>query len=468
MKENKSNEQSESNPFKRVLGLPTGILLVAGIMIGSGTFKKIVPMSRALHSETYILLAWIIAGLITMFGAFTYAGLATMTMQTGGVYEYLRLIYGKFIAFLFGWSIFTIVGSGAIAALAFVFAQSVGTLITLPEPLYAFKDISIGHAVFPFADSGIKILAVLTIALLTWINYGGIKQGGSLNNIVTTAKIAGILLLIVSGLLHSGQTANVLAIKAPVVNQGSGALLSGLFGAMLSAFWAYDGWANITFVTGEIKNPQRNVPFAIIGGVGIAMTLYVLLNYAYMHVMNLDQLSGIGGGKIAAAEVAGILMGHTGKVVVAILIMICTFGALNGCIISYPRVYFRMAQEHVFFKNAGNVHPSFRTPHVSLIYSAGWSAVLVCSGTFDQITDLVIFASFAFFALAAFGLIRMKIKGVIRSKVIGYPVIPVILILFCVALVINTIVIQTEASIMGMVLILSGVPLYLFFDYKYR
>jgi APA family basic amino acid/polyamine antiporter len=143
-------ENQPGTDFKRVLGLPTGILLVAGIMIGSGVFKKIVPMAQTLDNGPYILLGWLIAGIITMFGAFTYAGLATMTTQTGGVYEYLRLIFGNFISFLFGWTIFTIIGSGAIAALSFVFAQSVNTLITLPEPLYAFKDISIGHVFFPF------------------------------------------------------------------------------------------------------------------------------------------------------------------------------------------------------------------------------------------------------------------------------------------------------------------------------
>jgi APA family basic amino acid/polyamine antiporter len=463
---NTTTETSKAH-LKQVLGLPTGILLVAGIMIGSGVFKKIVPMSQTLNSESYILMAWIIAGIITMFGAFTYAGLATMTTQTGGVYEYLRLIYGNFIAFLFGWTIFTIVGSGAIAALSFVFAQSVNTLIPLPDPLYAFKDISIGHAIFPFADSGIKTLAVLTIALLTWVNYRGVNKAGILNNIVTSAKILGILLLIVSGLLYTGHPVVTTTVKTAVIHSQGAALFSGLFGAMLSALWAYDGWANITFVTGEIKNPKRNIPLAIIGGVGIAMTLYVLLNYAYMKVLSVSQLALLGSNKIAAAEVAGILMGKTGSVIIAVLIMVCTFGALNGCIISYPRVYFRMAQENVFFKKAANVHPTFSTPHVALLYSAIWSVILVCSGTFDQITNLVIFASYAFFALATWGLVKMKLKKVITSKVIGYPVIPFIIILFCIALVINTIITQTEASIIGLLLILSGVPLYLYFKNKY-
>jgi len=462
MNENQTDKHTETPQLKQVLSLPTGILLVAGIMIGSGVFKKIVPMSQALHSETYILLAWIIGGVITMFGAFTYAGLATMTTQTGGVYEYLRLIYGDFIAFLFGWTIFTIVGSGAVAALSFVFAQSVNTLLPLPELLSSFKNIGIGDSIFPFADSGIKMLAVLTIIVLTWVNYKGVSKAGALNNVVTSAKILGILLLIISGFLYSGHP--VVVKGTEVVQPPTGAaLFSGLFGAMLSALWAYDGWANITFVTGEIKNPKRNIPLAIVGGVGIAMTLYVLLNYAYMKVLPVSQLALLGSNKIAAAEIAGIIMGKPGVIIIAVLIMTCTFGALNGCIISYPRVYFRMAQEKVFFKKAALIHPDYRTPHISLLYSAIWSIILVCSGTFDQITNLVIFASYAFFALATWGLIRMKIKGVIKSKVIGYPVIPVIIILFCIALTINTIITQPLASIMGLLLILSGAPFYWYF-----
>jgi APA family basic amino acid/polyamine antiporter len=439
------DQPTKPEEFQRVLGLPTGILLVAGIMIGSGVFKKIVPMAQALPTPTYILAAWIVAGIITMFGAFTYAGLARMTTETGGVYEYLRLIYGDFISFLFGWSVFTIVGSGAVAALAFVFAQSVNTLIPLP-----------------LGGWGIKILAVLTIAFLTWFNCRGIKKGSILNNIVTSAKVLGILLLIVAALLYTGHSQQV-AVVHPPMHLDNTALLSGFFGAMLSALWAYDGWANITFVTGEIKNPQLNVPYAIIGGVGIAMILYVLLNYGYMHVLPPDRLAQLDTDKIAAAEVAGVLMGRAGVVTIAVLIMTCTFSALNGTIISYPRVYFRMARENVFFKNAGKIHPTSLAPHIALIYSAIWSAVLVCSGTFDQITDLIILASYAFFGLAAFGLVRMKVKRRITSKVIGYPVIPWIIILFCAALVINTFITQPRASLRGLLLILSGVPFYLFF-----
>jgi len=453
--------------LRRVLGLPTAVLLVAGIMIGSGVFKKIVPMAQALPSESLLIAAWIAAGIITMFGAFTYAGPATMTTESGGVYEYLRLIYGDFISYLFGWSTFMIFGCGALAALAFVFAQSVNTLTPLP-----------------LAGWGIKILAVLTIAALTGFNCRGIKKGGVLNNIVTTAKICGILLLIIAALIYSGspvplpQPAPIALPPSPGIPLPSpsaplppspsiplhdAGLLSGFIGAMLSALWAYDGWANITFITGEIRNPKRNVAYAIFGGVGIAMTLYVLLNYGYMRVLSLDRLAGLGQDKIAAAEVAGALMGKAGTVTISVLIMACTFSALNGCIISYPRVYFRMARENVFFRAAGKVHPVTRTPNVSLILSAGWSAVLICTGTFDQITNLIVFASYGYFGLAAFGVVRMKKKGRITARVIGYPVIPWVIILFCATLMINTILTQPRDSFIGLLLIFSGVPLYLYF-----
>ncbi len=455
-------------PLKRVLGLPTGILLVAGLMIGSGVFKKIAPMSATLMSEPYILSAWIIAGIFTMLGAFMLAGLATTTTASGGVYEYLRLSVGNFFSFLFGWTAFTILGSGSIAALAFVFAQSFNTLVHLPDPLHSLQDVSIGNVIFPFASSGIKIVAVIFIWLLTWLNYRGTKNGGILNNIVTTAKIAGILLLIVLGLFYSNAAvvdkANAIA---PIQYSGT-ALFSALFGAMLSAFWAYDGWSNISFVTGEIQNPKRNVPIAIIAGVAIAMTLYVLLNYAFMRVLPLNQLAAIGEDNIAAAVVAGALMGKTGTVVISILIMVSTFGALNACIIVYPRIYFRMAQENFFFKNVANVHPVFRTPYVSLIWSMLWSIVLVVTGTFDILTNLVIFAGFFFYVLLAWGLFRMKRNGAMTAKVIGYPVLPVVIFLFSLALIVNTVMVQPQQSLTGMALVLSGVPFYFYFKKKYN
>ncbi len=423
-------------------------------------------MSAMLMSEPYILAAWIIAGIITMLGAFMLAGLATTTTESGGVYEYLRLSVGNFFSFLYGWTVFTIIGCGSIAALAFIFSQSLNTLIHIYDPLRSLEKVSIGDFIFPFASSGVKMIAVIAICLLTWVNYRGTKNGGVLNNIVTTAKILGITLLIVLGLLYSNPSAIHEANTSTSVHFSNTELFSALFGAMLSAFWAYDGWANISFVTGEIKNPKRNVGIAIVAGLSIAMVLYVLLNYAFMQVLPLSRLAAVGENNIAAAVVAESLMGKAGTIVISIIIAISTFGALNACIIVYPRIYFRMAQENFFFKNVANVHPVFQTPYVALIWSMAWSSVLVVSGTFDLLTNLVIFAGFFFYILLALGLIRMKRKKMITTKVIGHPVTSIIIILFSLALIINTVIVQTKQSIIGLVLVLSGVPVYYYFKNK--
>lgn len=455
-------------PLKRVLGLTTGILLVAGIMIGSGVFKKIAPMSAMGLNETYILGAWIVAGIITMFGAFTIAGLATMTIEAGGVYEYLRIIYGNFLSFLFGWTCFTIIGSASIAALAFIFSQSVNTLFQIPDALYAFKAFSIVDFIYPFANSGVKIFAITSIVVLTWLNYRGTKKGATLNNIVTSAKIFGILLLIFLGLFFSTPNTVISAVTPDKTDLAGVALLSAFFGAMLSAFWAYDGWVTVSYLAGEIKNPKRNVPIAIITGAGIVMILYVLVNYAYMKSLPLNELAAIGENNIAAATMAGKIMGKTGTILIALLIMTSTFGALNAIIIAYPRLYYRMAQENVFFKKAAYVHPAFHTPYIALLYSMLWSCVLVITGTFDLLTDMVIFAGFLFYGLLAWGLIKMKRKGIITSKVIGYPVVPVIIILFSSALIVNTVIVQLKQSAIGILLVLSGVPFYFYFKSKKR
>jgi basic amino acid/polyamine antiporter, APA family len=457
------NQDRSRIPLKRVIGLPTSILLVAGIMIGSGAFKKIAPMAQSLMSEPYILIAWFVAGVITIFGAFTYSGLASMTNQTGGIYEYMRLIYGDFVAYLLGWTYFTIVGTGAIAALAYVFSQSADALFHFPSLLPSLQDISIAHFIYPFRGLSVKILAMTMIILLTGLNIRGVKNAGILNNVVTGAKILGIFILITGGVLYMGEPVKMLTGAGSFHPLTGTALFSGFFGALLSALWAYDGWANITFVTGEIKNPERNLPYAIIGGVGIATLLYVSLNYVYMKVLPVEQLASIPEHKIAAAVVSETLFGRAGASLIVVLILTCTFGALNGCIISYPRISFRMAQEKVFFKRAAYVHPVFKTPYISLIYSCIWSCMLVITGTFDQITNLVVFSGYLFFGLAAAGLIKMKMQKKITKKVIGYPVIPVIIILFSLILVINTLIVNARATLLGLLLMFLGLPFYFWF-----
>ena len=450
-------------PLRRNLGLTTGILMVAGIVIGSGVFKKIAPMSAALMNRNYILLAWLLAGVITLLGAFTIAGLATLTDESGGMYEYLRLSFGDFFSFISGWTAFFIAGSGGIAALAFVFAESVNYLVPLPGIFASWQNISLGHLIYPFASGGVKTLAVLTIILLTWVNILGTKKGGNLNNVLTGAKILGIVLLIAAGLSFTHH----LPVTNPVTTSHTNTnMISAVLAAMLSAFWAYDGWFLVGNISGEIKNPKRNVPISFVAGVSICIVLYLLVNDAYMHVLPLSKLASTGEDNIAALDVARAISGNIGVVAIAVLIAVCTFGAVNAVIITYPRLYYRMAQEKFFPKNFSFVHPRFRTPYLGLIYSGIWSCVLVISGTFDVLTNLIIFTEFFFSALFGIALIKMKRNGKIKAKVILYPFSPIVLILFSLALVINTFFVQPLQSMVGLLFMLTGIPVY--FYYKKR
>lgn len=451
----------------RALGLFTATLLVAGIMIGSGVFKKIVPTAQTGLSESWILFAWVLAGIITMLGALNVAGLSSLTVESGGVYEYLRLSFGNLFSFLFGWTDFTIIGTASVAALSFIFSHTINSLVPLPNPLEHLAHISIANFIYPFADSGIKILAISTIVLLTWVNYKGVKESGVVNNIVTSAKILGILILIVIGLFYVSPN-TPFTINDFEKNYQGGSFFAAFFLVMLNVLWAYDGWLDISFITGEIKNPKRNVPLAILVGVSIAMFLYVLINYAYMHVLSLDELAAVSANNIGAAAVAERILGNSGQTLIIILIMVSVFGTLNAVILSHTRIYFRMAQEKYFFRKADGVHPKNKTPHIALLYTLGWSCVLVMSGTFDILTEMVIFANFMFYGLLAIAFIKMKRKGRITSNVFGYPFVQIAIILFSLTLIINTTLTQPRQSLIGFALVLSGIPFYYFFTWRNR
>lgn len=462
--EKNNGKEPEETGLRRVLNAPTAILVVAGTMIGAGVFKKIVPMAGMGLSQTYILLAWVTAGLITLLGAFTFAGLSKLTTASGGAYEYLRICFNNMIAFLLGWACFVIIGSGAIAALAFIFAQSINALLAIPNPMHQWSSISIAHFIYPFSDSGIKIIAVLSILLLTWYNYLGVKKATGLNNIITAAKISGILFLMVAGIFLGNRSYIAPADTEKLA--GHAPSLTIFLGALLSAFWAYDGFSNVSAATGEIKNPKKNVAIAIVAGVCIVMVLYVLTNYAYMRTISVKQLAMLGENKIAATEVAGLLFGQAGRILISVLIVLSTFGALNVLILLYSRLYYRMAQENVFFKNASRVHAVHRTPYIALIYSMIWSSVLVISGTFDILTNIVVFSAFAFYTLLAIGLIKAKKQKLITEKVSFFPVAPFLFIVVTLVFLVNTLLTNTRQTVTGIILIASGIPFYYFFKYK--
>ena len=445
--------------LKRVLGPFTAILMVSGNMIGTGIFKKVVPMAQTGMSENLILLAWIVAGLIVLFGAFTFAGLSKLTTESGGNYEYLRVSFGNFISFLDGWGLFIIVGSGSIAAIAFIFSQSVNSLIAIPNPFQQWSHVSIAHSIYPFDSSGIKLFSVITVVLLTWFNVRGIQNSATLNTIVTSGKILGILFLILAGLILS----NPSPADVPASSIHHTSSLAIFMAAMLSAFWAYDGFTNVTAIAGEIKNPKRNIPIAIITAVTMVVILYVLINYAFMKAMPLEQLAALGENKIAATEIAAKLLGNGGAMLISIVIMLSSFGTLNIIILFYSRVYFRMAQEGVFFRSAAKIHPVYRTPGNALWYSMIWSCILILSGTFDVLTNMVIFTGFAFYMLTAVGLIILKRRKLITGKIPGYPLAPVLFILFTTISLIGILISNPTQSLAGTALLFTGVPFYYFF-----
>jgi len=421
-------------------------------------------MAQTGLSESAILMAWAGAGVISLLGAFSVGGLASLTDESGGSYEYLRLSFGKLLSFLSGWADFMIMGTGPCAALAFLFSQTIDSIAPIPNPLQSLEHVSIANFIFPFANFGVKMVAVLTLAFLTVVNCIGTRESGVINNIVTSTKIAGILALVFFGIFYSHPEGSAMPEAVSQSSSLEGVLFySAFFSAMLGALWAYDGWIYAANISGEIVDPKRNVPLSLSLGILISITLFLLANLVYMHVLPLDALRSLGENDIGAVVVIEFLAGNNGRILLLILILICVLGALNSNVISVPRKYYRMAQEGYFFQNAKRLHPRFKTPHVAFIYCLVWSSLLLISGSFDLLTDMVVFTGFVFYGLLCVALIRLKRNGTIKEKVIGYPFAPIVFLLFSATFTINTILVQPKESLLGLLLILSGVPFYYYF-----
>ncbi len=450
------------------LGLYTAVLIVISSMIGSGVFKKAAPMAVDLQSGGLLLLCWVIAGIITLIGSVTNAEVAGIIAEPGGQYVYFKQMYGKAFAFIYGWSCFSVIQSASIASIAYVFAESVNAMVLLPHLSDSLESISIFGIFYPLQSFGVKALTIVTIIFLTTANYLGVVFGGFISNFFTTLKVIGILIIIFLGLTMSGGSASNIAPlgQSSSAEYGSSlGLFGAMFAAMLGAFWAYDGWNNIGYLGGEVKNPKRNIPLALFIGVGLVMIIYLLTNFVYLYVMPVNEIIEVANREntIIAVEVMRKFMGNGGAMFISILIMISTFGTTNGTILASSRIYFAMAKDHLFFRSAGNVHPVFKTPYTSLVIQGLWSCLLVLSGTFDQLTDMLIFASFIFYGAGAFGvfILRKKFKETPRPyKAIGYPVLPMIFVLFCATLVIVTIIQNPRDAGIGLALVLSGLPFY--------
>jgi APA family basic amino acid/polyamine antiporter len=461
--------ENKKTELIRGLGLTAAVMIVAGSMIGSGIFRKPATMAGQLLSPELLIIIWILAGLITFIGALVNAELAGFIHDTGGQYVYFRKMYGDGLAFFYGWSVLAVVQTGSQAAIAYVFAEYLGYFFQYPQLPQAWQEFSVympfvGN-IHPFIDFGTKAIAIVCIIFLTTVNYLGVVFGGAVQTVVTFVKIATIILL--SALLFTfgnGSFSNIYTgFQVPSETISNLFAVIGL--ALAGAFWAYDGWNNVTFVAGEIKEPQKNVPKALLYGTLIVIGVYVLINFAFLYVLPVDVMAD---SPLVAASAAEVIFGAAGASIISIAVIISTFGALNGSLLATARVHYAMAKDKLFFSPLSKIHPKFGTPHISLLIQGIWSSVLVLSGSFDTITDYVIFAAWLFYMLGAYGVIilRKKMPGVHRPyKVWGYPYTPWIFIIFSFLFLVNTVISDSEDAAMGMILILLGLPFYLYWKY---
>ena len=463
------------------LGLFTTIAIVVGAVIGSGIFKKPAIMAGDLGSPELLLGVWVIAGILTLFGALSNAEVAGMITETGGQYVFFDKMYGSLTAYLYGWAILAVIQTGSIASITYVFAEYTEYFFVLPrfspetETSFQLFMPFVGKF-YPLKDFGVKSLTMFVIILLTFVNYLGVKYGGRVAEFFTTTKVLAMLILIIAGFMYAGGSTGNLTYDIPDFSYGELGMLGGVVAALSAAFWAFDGWNNVTYIAGEVKNPMKNIPKALIIGTLIIIFVYMLINLAYLYVLPMDVMAG---SKLVAADVADKAIGMWGGGLVAALVMISTFGTSNGTIMVSARVYFAMSRRGMFFAPFGDVSQKYHTPANALALQAVWSCALVMSGSFDDLTDMLIFVSWIFYALGAYGVIvlRKKMPDAHRPyKVPFYPYIPLAFVLVASIYVVLTLYNDISNymsgkseiinSTFGLLLVVAGLPLYYYFKYR--
>ena len=421
----------------RAMRLPDATAMVVGIIIGASIFVQPSEITRLVPTPAGIALVWVLAGVLTMVGALICAELSSAYPRTGGVYVFLRDIFGPPVGFLWGWAMLVSMHTGIIAAIAVVFARYVDYFV-------------------PVGPGGIRIVAVAAVLGLSGFNCLGILQGSRLQTIVTGAKLVAIAVLIAAGLaLTPGAHATPAAAVPPDI--GAADILL----ALVAGLFAFGGWHMVTYTAEETVDPERTIPRSLVLGTLVVTACYVALNAIYLRVLPIERVTA---STRIAADAAEALVGPVGGTLVALLVVVSTFGALNGIILAGPRVYFSMASHGLLFRSAAALHPRFGTPARAILIQAAWASVLVLTNTYGELFRRVVYTEWIFFGLLAVGLVMLRRRATYTPpfRMAGAPYLPILFALSCAAIVINQVIDDPVNSLIGLAAVAAGLPVYYF------
>jgi basic amino acid/polyamine antiporter, APA family len=427
--------------LRRDLTLFDTVNLVVGTIIGSGIFLVPAEIARAVREPGWMLAVWVVGGALTLLGALSLAELGAAMPDAGGIYTFITRAFGRLPGFLCGWMLFTVATSGSIATLGAAFPIYLGAFV-------------------PLTPATAKLAGVLAIALLTWVNIVGVKNGARVGNVLTALKVGGLVAMVLVIFLLPGPPADP-ATSAPPPLPAGPVPLAAVGVALVAVLWAYEGWHDVSFAAGEIHEPQKNFPRGIVGGVSIVVGLYLLANLAYLKVLTPAEIAV--SDRVALTAMTRVTGEWGGKLLTA-AILCSILGAMNALILAGPRAYYQMARDGLFIERVSRVHPRWRTPVEALLFQGLWSAFLVLIiGGFSQLFTYVIFGGWIFYALAVLAVpaLRRKEPALIRPfRVPGYPLVPLAFAATAFAIVVNTLVATPRESLLGLAFIALGVPVY--------
>ena len=458
----KTPEKKNNGDLERRLGLFDSTMIVMGVVIGGAVFYTTGIMAQNLPSAPLILLVWTLGGLLSLFGALIYAELGAAMPKAGGQYVYLSKAFGPLSGFLFGWAYGFVSISGVIAVLAVGLSEYLSYFIpylSLEKFIYS-SQINIFNLEFHFSLSTGQITAISVIIIITLINFRGMGIGKLIQNMFTVIKIGTIVAFILLGITFGKKIPMNLSLNPTGLDINQ--LIGGLGIALVTASLAYAGWEHLNFIAGEIKNPKRNLPVALISGTLGVTILYVIINYIYVRALPVEEMSGV----IRVAEKStAALFSEAASGFVSAAVIFSIIGTLNGVILSTPRIYYAMAKDKLFFKKVAELHPRYHTPGFALLLQAVWASFLVLSGTFKQLITFVMFIIILFWMVTAASVFkfRKKYPEMPRPyKTWGYPLIPIVFILATLGILVNTVIEQPGESLAGVGMMIIGIPVYFF------